>query len=252
MEGADLRALIEREVRRQLGLLEPAKTGPSLLVVWACSGGEQPEGQAQLVALQRKGYVVRQYAPVPGAGFQTQGSENGHSFLGADGHDPIALLASCDVVVVPGIGWMEAARLALGLADAPGLQVVFAALVAGLPVVIASEGCLPAITVKGSSQQKARRQAIVQLFEGYVQRLRSFGARLVPVSSLATAVEAALAPASVASPARAAGPKQIVTGEDVLRALEASQAIVVPEGSIVTALAADLAKAKGVAIEFTR
>jgi len=246
-ELADLRALIEREVRRQLGLLESPSAGPRVLVIWGGAPNGREEGQAQVAALQRKGVVVRSLSA---SGLADGYSGDGQHSPLDDGVGPGDPLAESDAVLVPALGWVEAAKLALGLADTPPLQMVFAALAAGLPVIIGRDGCLPSLPTLAGAGRAGARSAMAQMFDAYLQRLESFGARLVPAASLASEVMAALAPTPVSPSVPTQGPKQIVTGEDVLRAMETDHRIVVPKGSIVTALAADLAKAKGVAIEF--
>lgn len=133
----------------------------------------------------------------------------------------------------------EAAKVALAQTDTFFSDMVFQMLWYGRPVVLVQDG-----VVEPHFQSCPRPAAMVDAVEAYIRRLVDYGARLVAARDLAWAVRETLLsgekPVAFQNQKRA-----VITAQDIE---EAEREVIVRPGTIVTPLAWDVAKRRGISI----
>lgn len=132
----------------------------------------------------------------------------------------------------------EAAKVALAQTDTFFSDMVFQMLWQGRPVVLAQDGVM-----EPNFRIHPRSAAMADTVEAYMRRLADYGARLVMARDLASAVRETLSGGS--SAVSWEQKRTVITAQDVE---EADQEVVVKPGTIVTPLAWDVAKHRGIAI----
>ena len=177
---------------------------------------------------------------------------------------PEKVAVGFDTILVPALTVNTAAHLAGCMSDTPAAAMILSGLVKGKNVVIAVDGACPDHPKRkelGYHMAPALRDAL----HDNLVKLQSYGARLTPAEGMADAARRAIAsflPAGAAEPARERGPA--AQGGSVIRPALAGRilsvkavntaprgaAIAVPKGTIVTALASDEARRRGVTIRF--
>ncbi len=176
------------------------------------------------------------------------------------GQPPEKIAAGFDTVLVPALTVNTAAHLAGCMSDTPAAAMILSALMKGKNVVMAVDGACPDNPKRkelGYRMTPALRDAL----HGNLEKLRAYGARLAPADGMADAVRRAVVsflPAKAVRPAaqapagnviRPALAGKILSVKDVNTAPQGA-VIAVPKGVIVTALASDEARRRGVSIQF--
>lgn len=152
---------------------------------------------------------------------------------------PDDLVRSVEAVVLPSLTLELLPRLAILLGDLPPVQMAIAGLVQGVPVLAASEE--PDRFRRHAARLPSGLTAVVRQ---HLQTVESLGVRLYPAEALAQQ----LGQSSV--PARSQG-RDVITEEDLLRAVQAGQQVFeVAPGAIVTPLARETARVRGIEVRY--
>ena len=172
-------------------------------------------------------------------------------WIGTPEETPEALTARYDTIIVPAATVRTVAHVAACMADTPAAAVILDGLMRGKDVILATDGCCP------DHSERARRgfrmaEPLKQALRGNLETLRSYGARLTPAEGLDQAVQKALlarfAPARRQAPAGALRLTGRVISGRQLAACPAGSTVWVEPRALVTQLAADDARRRGITI----
>ena len=176
----------------------------------------------------------------------------------SSGAPPELTAAGFDTVLVPALTANTAAHLAGCMSDTPAAAMIFSALMKGKNVVAAVDGACPDNPMRaklGYHMTPALRDAL----HGNLEKLRDYGARLTParraVTSFLPAKAAGKEPGRVRRPEAGGGTviRPALAGRvlsvKAVNAAPQGAVILAPRGAIVTALASDEARRRGVTIQ---
>lgn len=182
---------------------------------------------------------------------------------------PEKVAAGFDTVLVPALTVNTAAHLANCMSDTPAAAMILSALMKGKNVVVAVDGACPD-NPKRKALGYRMTPAMRDVLHGNLEKLQAYGARLTSAEGMADAVRRAVTsflPARTAAkkaetPAKTSGGgtqsgnviRPALTGKilgvKAVNTAPRGAVILVPKGTIVTALASDEARMRGVAIQF--
>lgn len=245
----DENALVEKIVAQVLRRL--AGRGRRALALFCGGTIGAPEGRAEVKKLLAAGYSVR--AVLTPSAERVLGKEWLKSELGdieiiteADGQAPGAVLKEADLTLVPVLTLNTAAKVAHGIADTLAATLIMDSLLTGRPVFAARDACDPANPVRAQLGMNRAAAPYRALLSGNLARLTEFGVRLVAARELAAAVQGET---PAAPPAPAAG--RVFSGRVLSRSDVAAwegRVLQVSAGTLVTPLARDLARDRGIEI----
>lgn len=159
---------------------------------------------------------------------------------------PLEVQKKMDLVLIPVLSQNSLVKIALGLGDTLPTLLIKMALLLGKPILAASN----AADTRYFCQQKGLLTpslGLLQLMDSYLERLASFGIKLVEVQTLSrTAKEIAGGKTTPREKVQKSVSKRVVTGEDIREAAVSGQNILCPAGTLVTPMARDLARQYGV------
>jgi hypothetical protein len=176
------------------------------------------------------------------------------------------MVEAAEVIVVPLLSRTAAAKLALGIADELALMVVMQGLITGKPVIAAQNAADPQGVNCPFLVTEKTPPALIQLAKNYLKTLASFGMKLVDAAQLAdvvmnkpqTTVHKVTTPLppllmgtaerSEYSPISDKSGKPLITKSVIAALAEDVKTLTIPNPAIVTPLAYDLAKARGIEI----
>jgi len=166
------------------------------------------------------------------------------------------MVEAAEVIVVPLLSRTAAAKLALGIADELVLMVVMQGLITGKPVIAAKNAADPQDVNCPFLATENTPPALIQLAKNYLKTLASFGMKLVDVAQLAdvvmnkpqTTVHKVTVERSEYSPISDKSGKPVITQAVIAALAEDVKALTISNPAIVTPLAYDLAKARGIEI----
>lgn len=246
----DENALVEKIVSEVLRRL--AGRGKRALALFCGGTIGAPEGRAELKKLQSAGFTVR--AVLTPAAERVLGKEWLKSELGeievvteADGKAPGALLKEADLTLVPVLTLNTAAKVAHGIADTLVATLIMDSLLTGRPVFAARDACDLTNPVRAKLGMDKAAPAYRALLTGNLERLAEFGVRLVGVTELAAAVLGEAGPKEPAPKATGGTFTGRVLSRTDVAAFEGS-VLKVSAGTLITPLARDLARDRGIEI----
>lgn len=274
MQGMIAQVLAERVVQK---LLERQKQA---LVVYTGSNMGIEAGLENLRLLRREdGFTYRVLLTKSAAGILDASAirsalEPEEFWVGQPGDSPEALTARYDTILVPALTVNTAAHVAACMADTPAAAIILDGLMRGKNVVVAVDGCCP------DNPERIRRgfhmaEALKMKLREHRDALKDYGASLTTSEHLREAAKKAILsfasapvsmepkPDSVAEPNLPAGHKQKERSEGVFRAsLEGRvfsgthiksypdhATVIVPKRTIITQLASDEARVRGIHLE---
>ncbi|HIE08314.1 MAG TPA: hypothetical protein EYP65_00525 [Armatimonadetes bacterium] len=242
-----IRRLIEEEIRRQLR--KEGATSPKVLFLVCAGRGEVEAIYDQIGEVARKAegvavllshsaeevFNLRGLTARAGEVPVLRASEVGR---------PEALLEEAKVVCLAVPSLNTVAKVATGIEDSVPSAILGLAIGRGVPVVVCQEGAL---------SEREMRSPRAMLFRRHLSALSMQGARVVPASQLARAVLGVLAVSGSnpgpLSPWAGRG-RPVVTEAMVLEAIGRGEKVLrVPGSAIVTPLAEETAKLRGLKIE---
>jgi hypothetical protein len=258
LHHGELVDIITREVLRRLNGGAPAASpqGNRKVLALICGGTIGLEqGLAALAELHA--YPADVAVVLSAAAEKVVGAQRVRETLGADAvivtarePYPGRLLREADVVAVPVLTQNTAAKLAHTFADTLVATVALQALMLGKPVVMAVNAADPQDGGRAGIGMGRAPVNLTRALQDNLQRLESYGVRLVDVKLLAAEVGKCFRPRP--KPAAIAREKKVLIDAAAVKAALAggSRRLVVPRGALVTPLAADAARELGV--EFVR
>lgn len=229
-----------------------------------------PAALEQLKALRSEGFTYhvlmsRSAMHVTGEKAVRDALEPEELWVGSADQPPEKVAAGFQTILVPALTVNTAAHLANCMSDTPAAAMILSGLLKGKNVVVAVDGACPDNPLRaklGYHMTPAMRDAL----HGNLEKLQAYGARLTAAEDMAKAVRKAVTsflPAKAAekpavkaqSPGTRSGNviRPAMTGKilgvKAVNTAPQGAVIVVPKGTIVTALASDEARMRGVAIQ---
>lgn len=180
-------------------------------------------------------------------------------WIGTPGDTPEALTARYDTIIVPAATVRTTAHVAACMADTPAAAVILDGLMRGKHVILATDGCCP------DHSERARRgfrmtEPLKQTLRGHLETLRAYGAHLTSAQRLDEAVkrtvQKSFSSGGSSSQPRAAEPRPAgeirlsghVIGGQQLAACPSNSTVRVESHALITQLAADEARRRGITI----
>lgn len=179
---------------------------------------------------------------------------------------PELVAAQFDTILVPALTVNTAAHLANCMSDSPAAAMILSGLLKGKNVVVAVDGACPDNPMRAKLGYHMTRPMRDALHEN-LEKLQAYGARLTSAEDMAKAVRKAIysflpaqaaktGPAAKAEKPAAQGGRVIrpaltgkILGVKAINTAPRGAVVVVPKGTIVTALASDEARRLGVTIQ---
>ncbi|MDI3538557.1 MAG: hypothetical protein PWP58_1244 [Bacillota bacterium] len=246
----DENALVEKIVAEVLRRL--AARGKRALALFCGGSIGAPEGRAEVKKLQDAGFTVK--AVLTPSAEWVLGKDWLRSELGdieivteADRKAPSALLKDTDITLVPVLTLNTAAKVAHGIANTLVATLIMDSLLTGRPVFAARDACDLANPVRAKLGMDKAAPAYRALLAGNLDRLAEFGIRLVGVTELAAAVLGEGGRTDAASKGTAGTFTGRVLSRTDVAAFEGS-VLRVSAGTLITPLARDLARDRGIEI----
>lgn len=255
-----LTQIIEAEVRKALPELERT-SNPSqqverkkALAVFTSGCACQKTALTQIEQLIEADYDVTAVLSPIAAKLMAEQVENikGVSAVLTEGFaaDISNMVEAVETIVVPLLSRTAAAKLALGIADELALMVVMQGLITGKPVIAAKDAADPQGVSCPFLATENTPPALIQLAKNYLKTLESFGMKLVDASQLADVVMNK--PKGYIHQITDKSGKTLVT-QSVIASLSADvKTLTVPNPAIITPLAYDCAKERGIEIVVER
>jgi len=232
--------MVEEEVRKALlGADAPKTVRKRILAVFTGGSVKLEEALTQVEKLIQKGYAVKAVLSQTAVSVVTPNRVRGIPGIGevvcepAPSISPIALVRESDAIAVPILTRNSAAKIALGIADTLATNVILYALIMGKPVIAARNSAEP----DGANETPPE---LIQLARDYLQKLSSFGVKLVDAAEIAQSV------ADYETGVKSG--KRLVTQADITGLPDGVRQIKVARGSIITPLAKDAARERGIEI----
>ncbi|HWR42187.1 flavoprotein [Sporomusa sp.] len=159
---------------------------------------------------------------------------------------PGKYLRAADIVLVPVLTQNTAAKLAYTLSDTMVSTLILQALMLGKPVIAAQNAADPKDSWRVQKNMAKAPPALREALQGNLNKLEAYGIQLAPVESLAEKAKKVLIPESkpqvVQSPEKASK-RKVIDADTVRRAAQSgAKTFSVPQGSIITPLARDIAR----------
>lgn len=250
--------LARRVVEKLLARMKQA------LVVYTGSDISAGEALEAMRRLRAEGYTFRVLLSQSAAGVLDVEAIRGALepealWIGTPDRTPEALTKEYDTIIVPAATVRTVSHVAACMADTPASAVILDGLMRGKDVILATDGCCP------DHRERARRgfhmaEPMKQTLRSHLELLKSYGARLTSAQRLDEAVKRTVAkrfaPAgerSRTTEVRQAARTEIrlgghVIGGQLLAGCPSGCTVWVEAGALVTQLAADEARRRGIVI----
>jgi len=166
----------------------------------------------------------------------------GRTFCAHESEELITGLGRFDLVVVAPLSLNTLAKFALGLRDSFPSQLLAAAAVLGLPILL-DERAVPAA-------DSTFNPHLIKVYRRYWDQVRSGTIREFSPETFSTAIAAVIRTRRAVERTIPTSGRAVITRDDVILAQAALQPLHVPRGSIVTDLAREEAAARNVSFDF--
>jgi hypothetical protein len=222
----------------------PAAGSLDVLVLYADTSAGLGTALAQLRVLEERGCTLTHVLPSAAGPIaervRTELDAPAEQVLTGPAAKAVTVGEPYRAVVVAALSRAEAAKVALVQTDTLFSSLVCQALWEGRPVVVARDGTLE------WAHGRMGGAALEATVEAHLQRLATYGARVVPASELAKAVQSAVANEPTSQRANEPTSRRpVITAQEVEEAVEY---LVVRPDAIITPLAWDVARKRGVQI----
>lgn len=246
----DENALVEKIVAEVLRRL--AARGKRALALFCGGTIGAPEGLAEVKKLQNAGFTVRAVLTpraewILGRDWLRRELGDIEIVTEADRKAPSALLKDTDLTLVPVFTLNTAAKVAHGIADTLVATLIMDSLLTGRPVFAARDACDPANPMRAKLGMDKAAPAYRALLTGNLERLAEFGVRLIGVTELAATVLGETRPKEVVPETVSTTFTGRVLSRTDVATFEGS-VLKVSAGTLVTPLARDLARERGIEI----
>lgn len=171
-----------------------------------------------------------------------------------DDNNAEAIAGEYQTVLVPALTINTAAKLAACTADTPAARVILTSMMRGKAVVVSTDGCCPDNVARLDLGYRFT-PAMKEKLRANIERMRSFGATLATADTLAERTVKALGLADTGQqrkvqqpePAQVACNSRVISRQAVA-AVPQGGVLRIPKGSMVTQLAEDTARTRGIAL----
>lgn len=250
--------LAQRVVEKLLARMRQA------LVVYTGSDISAGEALEAMRRLRAEGYTFRVLLSQNAAGVLDVDAiraalEPEELWIGTPDRTPEALTKEYDTIIVPAATVRTVSHVAACMADTPASAVILDGLMRGKDVILATDGCCP------DHRERARRgfhmaEPLKQTLRSHLELLKSYGARLTSAQRLDEAVkrtvQKSFSPKGSSSQPRAPEARpagevrlsgHVVSGRQ-LTACPSGCTVWVEAGALITQLAVDEARRRGITI----
>jgi len=241
--------IIEAEVRKALANMPeedkppPKSTRKKATAIFTCGCDSTSEAIKQVEKLIEKGYdVTAVVCPIAVEMNLVEMLEDigGISEILVSGYDRVDKLADeSEVIMIPVLSRPAAAKLALGITDNFAIAVVMQGLITGKPVIAARNSIDPDSASSAYAAADKTPPALIQLAKNYLNTLTSFGMTIVDISELADAADGKPQQNSYLADD---GKRPLISKSVIDSIAEGVKEFVIPDNSIVTPLAKEMAK----------
>ena len=152
--------------------------------------------------------------------------------------DPMKLVNTSDLIIVPLLSFSTAAKLSLGIADSLSTNIILHSLMQSKPV-IAARNSVELLDLEPTNP-------FVELSKDYINKITDLGMKLVDVSDIAKSV-ANYGSGRQTYEGNGSG-KTVVTSSVISNLAEDVRELIIDNSAIVTALAQELANERGIKI----
>lgn len=160
-----------------------------------------------------------------------------------DSVSSLKLVQKSDIVVIPILTRNSATKVALGITDTLVTNIIMQALISAKPIIAARNSADPNDADCPCVGMPNTSPALIKLAENYLQKLESYGMKLVDVSEIAKII--------LTDTDKSDSLDQKLVTQDVIAKLpQDTKQITIRKGSIITPLAKDIAKERGIKIVF--
>ncbi|MGB9596055.1 MAG: flavoprotein [Candidatus Poribacteria bacterium] len=149
----------------------------------------------------------------------------------------------CDFVIVPVLTRNSSAKIALGIADTLVTNIIMQAIISGKPVIAGRNSADPDLNECPCIATSNTPQPLILLAKNYLKTLESYGIRLVDVSEIADMIISGTNKDEILN-------QELITNETISKLPQGTNKINVARGTIITPMAKDLAKERGIEIVF--
>jgi hypothetical protein len=155
----------------------------------------------------------------------------------------LELVQESDALVVPILTRNSAVKIALGITDTLVTNIIMQAFISGKPIIAARNSADPDQANCPCIATPDTPPALIMLVKDYLKKLESYGMKLVDVTEIADAM------INVLSKDKSGILEQKLITQDIITNLpQGTKQITVAKGSIITPLAKDVAKERGIQI----
>lgn len=154
------------------------------------------------------------------------------------------MVRKSDVILLPVLTINSAAKMVHGIADNSVLRIIQGGLLEGKKIIAARNACLP----EGICRTTGANAYLMNLKKN-VSTLSEFGIRFVDVNELSSVISARAEGSDTKKPETETYLDARLLDVNTLRAAGAKN-IYLPEGAVITPLARDYARSKGIGIHF--
>jgi len=251
-----LTQIIEAEVRKALSEMEQSSNPPQqverkkLLAVFTSGCACQKTALNQIEQLIGADYDVTAVLSPIAVELMAKQVENikGISAVLTEGFaaEISNMIEETETIVVPLLSRTAAAKLALGIADELALMVVMQGLIGGKSVIAAKDAADPQGANCPFLATENTPTALIQLAKNYLKTLESFGMKLVDAPQLADVVMNK--PKRYIHQIADKSGKTLITQSVIANLSEDIKTVAIPNPAIITPLAYDCAKERGIEI----
>lgn len=148
-----------------------------------------------------------------------------------------------DFIIVPVLTRNSSAKIALGITDTLVTNIIMQAIISGKPVIAGRNSADPDLNNCPCIATPNTPQPLISLARNYLKTLESYGVRLVDVSEIADVIISGLDKSEILD-------QKLITNETISKLPQGTNQINVVQGTIITPMAKDLAKERGIEIVF--
>lgn len=159
---------------------------------------------------------------------------------------PIELPKDYDAVIIPEIDLDNAARVCHGLKGSVKAEIIFSALVLNIPVIIGEDSPGMKRADRRTLQTLELPKPYRKRFEKYKQELSDLGLRFSKQVDLHIAIKGLFQLDEAARPGAAVFQGKVLSADWLARNLENTKVLIAANGAVLTPLAKDLLKEKGI------
>jgi hypothetical protein len=155
----------------------------------------------------------------------------------------LKLVQKSDVIIVPVLTRNTATKVALGITDTLVTNIIMQALISAKPIIAARNSADPSDADCPCVAMPNTPPVLIKLAENYLQKLESYGMKLVDVTEIAQIVLSDVNKGDSLD-------HKLITQETIDKLPKSTKRVTVAKGSIITPLARDVAKERGIEIVF--